>query len=62
MAKKPLLYNEKNDKKQDAKLLKRVSPKTRAKFEKLDKGHKKVKYQKQDAVIDKKLLKKAKKK
>ena len=62
MAKKPLLYNEKNDKKQDAKLLKRVSPKTRAKFEKLDKGHKKVKYQKQDSVIDKKLLKKAKKK
>ena len=53
------LYSEKKDKAIDAKMLKGKSPAVKKEFEKLDKQHKKVKYQDQDKAIDKKLLKKA---
>ena len=53
------LYTEKGDKKVDAKMLKGKSPAVKKEFEKLDKGHKKVKYQDEDTKIDKGLLKKA---
>ena len=53
------LYNEKKDKAIDAKLLKKKSPAVKAKFEALDKKHKKVKYQDQDTKIDRGLIKKA---
>jgi len=56
------LYTEKGDKKVDAKLLKNLTPKQRAEFEKKDKQHKKVKYQDQDTAIDKKIIKKIKSK
>lgn len=53
------LYSEKKDKPIDAKLLKKKSPAVKAEFEKLDKQHKKVKYQDQDTKIDRGLIKKA---
>ena len=53
------LYNEKKDKKIDTKLLAKKSPAVKAAFEKLDKEHKKVKYQDQDTKIDRGLIKKA---
>jgi hypothetical protein len=55
------LYTEKSDKKADAKMLKKLTPAQKAAFEKLDKKHRKVKYQDQDNKIDRKLIKKAKK-
>ena len=58
---KALPYNEKNDAKQDKKTLKGLTPAQKAKFEKLDKKHKKVKLQKQDEAIDKKIIAKIKK-
>ena len=62
MPKKRVPYTEKGDKKVDAKLLKSLSPKQRAEFEKLDKKHRKVKWQDQDTAIDKKIIAKVKKK
>ena len=56
------LYTEKGDKKVDAKLLKKLSPAQKKAFEAQDKKHKKVKYQDQDTAIDKKIIKKIKKK
>ena len=56
------LYTEKGDKKVDAKLLKRLTPAERREFERLDKKHRKVKYQDQDTKIDKKIIAKIKKK
>ena len=53
-------YNEKNDKKQDARTLKGLTPKQRAEFERLDKKHRKVKWQSQDEAIDKKIVSKVK--
>ena len=50
------LYTEKGDKKIDAKLLKKLTPAQKAKFEKADKKHKKVKYQDQDTKIDRKII------
>ena len=55
------LYTESGDKKVDARLLKGKSPAVKREFEKLDKKHKKVKYQDQDTKIDKPLIKKAEK-
>jgi len=55
------LYTEAGDKKVDAKLLKKLTPAQKAKFEKLDKKHKKVKYQDQDTKIDRKIIAKVKK-
>jgi hypothetical protein len=54
------LYTEAGDKKVDAKLLKKLTPAQKAAFEKLDKKHKKVKYQDQDTKIDRKLIAKVK--
>ena len=54
------LYTEKGDKKIDAKLLKKLTPTQKAKFEKADKKHKKVKYQDQDTKIDRKIISKIK--
>jgi hypothetical protein len=54
------LYTEKGDKKIDAKLLKKLTPAQKAKFEKADKKHKKVKYQDQDTKIDRKIISKIK--
>lgn len=59
---KRIPYTEKNDKKVDAKLLKNLTPKQRAAFNKLDEKHRKVKWQDQDTAIDKKLIAKVKKK
>ena len=55
------LYTETGDKKIDAKLLKKLTPAQKAKFEKADKKHKKVKYQNQDTKIDRKIIAKIKK-
>lgn len=54
------LYTEEGDKKVDAKLLKRLTPAERREFERLDKKHRKVKYQDQDTKIDKQIIKKIK--
>ena len=54
------LYTEKGDKKIDAKLLKKLTPAQKAKFEKADEKHKKVKYQNQDTKIDRKIIAKVK--
>ena len=54
------LYTEKSDKKADAKLLKRLSSAERREFERLDKKHRKVKYQDEDTKIDKKIIAKIK--
>lgn len=56
------LYTEKSDKKADAKLLKRLSSAERREFERLDKKHRKVKYQDEDTKIDKKIIAKIKSK
>lgn len=56
-----LPYNEKNDKAQDSKLMRSMSPAQRAAFKKLDEKHRKVKYQDQDAKIDQRLATKARK-
>lgn len=42
-------------------MLKKLTPTQKAAFEKLDKKHRKVKYQDQDNKIDRKLIKKVKK-
>lgn len=57
-----MLYTEKNDKKVDAKLLKKLTPAQRKAFNKADEKHRKVKYQDQDTKIDKKIIAKVKKK
>jgi hypothetical protein len=56
------LYTEKGDKKADAKLLKKLTPAQKAAFNKQDEKHRKVKYQSEDTKIDKKIIKKIKKK
>ena len=56
------LYTEKGDAKVDKKLLKKLTPKQKAEFEKQDKKHRKVKYQDEDTKIDKKIIAKIKKK
>ena len=48
-------YTEKNDKKQDAKLTKGMTPTQKKAFAKADDKHKKVKTQEADAKIDKKI-------
>lgn len=53
------LYTEKGDAPIDKKALAKKSPAVKKEFEKLDKAHKKVKWQDQDNAIDKKLIKKA---
>jgi hypothetical protein len=55
-------YTEKSDKKQDAKDTKGMSPKEMAAFKKADKKHRKPKSQEDDAKMDKKIIKKIKKK
>jgi hypothetical protein len=55
------LYTEAGDKKADAKLLKKLTPAQKAAFEKVDKKHKKVKYQDEDTKIDRKIIAKVKK-
>lgn len=54
------LYTEAGDRKVDAKLLKRLTPAERREFERLDKKHRKVKYQDEDTKIDKKIIAKIK--
>lgn len=56
------LYTEKGDAKVDKKLTKKLTPVQKKAFEAEDKKHKKVKYQDQDTAIDKKIIKKIKKK
>jgi len=53
-------YTEKSDKKQDAKLMKGMTPKQKADFKKADKKHKKPKSQEEDTAMDKKIAKKVK--
>jgi hypothetical protein len=55
-------YTEKSDKKQDAKDTKGMSPKQKAAFKKADEKHRKPKSQEDDAKMDKKIIKKLKKK
>jgi hypothetical protein len=57
-----LLYTEKNDKKADAPLLKKLSPAQKKAFMAADKKHPKQKYQDQDTKVDKKIISKIKKK
>lgn len=60
MAPKP--YNKKNDKAQDAKDTKNLTPAQKKKFEAEDKKHRKPKNQADDAKMDKKIISKIKKK
>lgn len=53
-------YTEKSDKKQDAKLMKGMTPKQKADFKKADEKHKKPKSQEEDTAMDKKIAKKVK--
>ena len=65
MSRKRMPYNKKNDKKQDAKTTKGMSPEEKEEFEKMDTAHgKKNKPESQtaDRKIDEKLKKKAEKK
>jgi hypothetical protein len=55
-------YTEKSDKKQDAKDMKGMTPKQKAAFHKADEKHRKPKSQEDDAKMDKKIIKKLKKK
>jgi hypothetical protein len=55
-------YTEKSDKKQDSKDTKGMSPKQKAAFKKADEKHRKPKSQEDDAKMDKKIIKKIKKK
>lgn len=55
-------YTEKSDKKQDAKDTKGMTPKQKAAFKKADDKHRKPKSQEDDAKMDKKIIKKIKKK
>jgi hypothetical protein len=55
-------YTEKSDKKQDAKDMKGMTPKQKAAFKKADKNHRKPKSQEDDTKMDKKIIKKIKKK
>jgi hypothetical protein len=55
-------YTEKSDKKQDAKDMKGMTPKQKAAFHKADDKHRKPKSQEDDAKMDKKIIKKIKKK
>lgn len=47
-----LAYNKKNDAKQDAKTTKGLDKEQKAKFEKMDKGHRKPKNQADDRKMD----------
>ena len=55
-------YTEKSDKKQDAKTTKGLDKDQKKKFEAMDKKHKKPKSQEEDTKMDKKIVKKIKKK
>ena len=56
------IYTEKGDAKVDKRITKKLTPAQKKAFEAEDKKHKKVKYQDQDTAIDKKIIKKIKKK
>ena len=55
-------YTEKSDKKQDAKTTKGLDKEEMTAFKKADKKHKKPKSQEDDTKVDKKIIKKIKKK
>jgi hypothetical protein len=55
-------YTAKSDKKQDAKTTKGLDKDQKKKFESMDKKHKKPKSQEEDTALDKKIVKKIKKK
>lgn len=55
-------YSEKNDKKADALLLKGLTPAQRREFKRLDEKHRKVKWQDEDTAIDRRIIKKVKRK
>lgn len=54
-------YNEKNDKKQDAKTTKGMTPKQKAAFKKADDKHRKPKSQEDDKRMDEKIAKRIRK-
>lgn len=55
-------YTEAKDKKKDAEMTKRLSPKEKAEFKKKDKAHGKPKTMKEDKAKDAKIIKNIKKK
>jgi hypothetical protein len=55
-------YTKASDKKQDAKDMKGLTPAQKKKFKKADEKHRKPKSQEDDAKMDKKIIKKIKKK
>ena len=55
-------YTEEKDKKKDAEMTKRLSPKEKAEFKKKDKEHAKPKTMKEDKAKDAKIIKSIKKK
>jgi hypothetical protein len=59
---KPLPYTKKNDEKQDRLTTKGLNKAEKAKFEKMDKKHRKPKNQADDTRMDKAIVKKIKKK
>jgi hypothetical protein len=59
---KPLPYTKKNDEKQDRQTTKGLDKAEKAKFEKMDKKHRKPKNQADDTRMDKAIVKKIKKK
>lgn len=54
-------YTEKNDKKQDAKTTKGMTPKQKAAFKKADEKHRKPKSQEDDKRMDEKIAKRVRK-
>lgn len=55
-------YSEKNDKKADTPLIKGLTAAQRREFKRLDEKHCKVKWQDEDTAIDRKIIKKVKRK